>query len=283
MAIKQIKATTSSQRFKRIVDRSDLWKGGPVKKLTAGIKRCSGRNNRGRITVRGKGGGNRGNRKVYRIIDFKQKEYLDKEGRIERIEYDPNRSANICLIRYENGDFRYNIASQGSKVGDIIVHNSEEGEVALGSSLPLRFIPTGVKIFNLEIKPGKGAQMIRAAGTFATLLAKEGGYGLIRLKSGEVRKFPLDCRASIGAASNPDHKNISLGKAGASRNLGRKPKVRGVAMNPIDHPHGGGEGKTSSGRHPVTPWGKLTKGKKTRKRRLSPLVVTKRNNRKAGS
>jgi len=238
-----------------------------------GIPSPQGRNNQGRKTVWGKGGGRR---RVYRFVDFKPYE-LDLEGTIERIEYDPNRSANIALVKYEDGELRYIIAANGNKMGDKIIHSSSMGPVKPASSMELCYIPTGTKIFNIEMKPGKGAQIARSAGAFAILLAKETKYCLVRLRSGEVRKVPSNCRAFIGTVSNPDHQNISLGKAGASFLRGRKPKVRGVAMNPIDHPHGGGEGKTSTGGPSVNRKGNCKKGQNTRnKKKSNRLIVVKR-------
>ncbi|MDZ5761187.1 50S ribosomal protein L2 [Lyticum sinuosum] len=275
--LKQTNPITSSTRGKVSICRKDLWQGPPLKSLSYGLKKTGGRS-RGKITVRSIGGGHK---KKYRIIDFKPYE-LNEEAVVTRIEYDPNRSAYIMLIQYvKSGVLRYEISCQNIKVGDKITHVSGEGQrIAPGCSLLLKHIPTGSTIYNIELRPQKGAQLIRSAGCFATLMAKEGNYCLIKLKSGEVRKINMDCRAYLGTVSNSNHQNIVLAKAGASRLRGIRPKVRGVAMNPIDHPHGGGEGKTSGGRHPCSPWGQKAKGKKTRRNRDFSMVVVKRSRKK---
>ena len=254
------------------VDRSDLWKGRPHKALTEGLKKTGGRNNTGRITSWHIGGGHK---KLYRIIDFKRNK-LDVFATVERIEYDPNRTAFIALIKYDDdGSFAYIIAPQKLNLGERII-SSETADIKVGNTLSLKSIPVGTIVHNVEMKPGKGGQLARSAGASVQLAGKDAGYAQIKLRSGELRLVPLECRATVGAVSNPDHQNVNYGKAGRMRWLGRRPVVRGVAMNPIDHPHGGGEGKTSGGRHPVTPWGKSTKGKKTRKNKSTSKYIIKR-------
>jgi len=276
VALKYYKPVTSSQRFKILVDKSDLWKGSPLKKLTKGLSSSGGRNNLGRITVRHRGGAHK---RSYRFIDFKRvKESCS--GKVERIEYDPNRTSFIALIRYEDKSFSYILAPQKLRVGDI-VSAGIKSEVKVGNSLDLKDIPVGTVVHNVEMKPKKGGQIARAAGTSVQILGRDSGYVQLKLSSGEIRMLKGECRATIGVVSNPDHKNISLSKAGRKRWLGRRPSVRGVAMNPIDHPHGGGEGKTSGGRHPVTPWGKPTKGHKTRsKKNKTDFMIIRRRKRK---
>lgn len=261
MSLKKFSPVTPSQRQLVLVDRSGLWKGDPEKSLVFGSKRSGGRNNDGRTTAFRKGGGHK---KKYRIIDFLRSKD-DVSATVERIEYDPNRTAFIALVKYEDGDVSYIIAPQKLSVGDKIFSGIDV-DIKTGNCLPLRNIPVGTIVHNIEMKPGKGAQIARSAGTYAQLVGKDVNMVLVKLRSGEVRMIGSDCRATIGAVSNPDQQNIVIGKAGRSRWLGIRPSVRGVAMNPVDHPHGGGEGKTSGGRHPVTPWGKCTKGKKTRKK-----------------
>ncbi len=258
--IKKSKPTSSGRRFRSWVSRDELHKGSSFQALTENKKQNSGRNNRGRITSRRRGGGHKKN---YRIIDFKR----DKDSikaRVERLEYDPNRSANIALVVYEDGERRYIIAPEGISKGDIIESGSS-ASISTGNCLNLSEMPLGTLVHCVEMFPGKGGQIARTAGSSAQILAIEGRYTTLRLRSGEVRKVLSDCRATIGTVSNSEHGLRSIGKAGANRWLGRRPKVRGVAMNPIDHPHGGGEGRTSGGRHPVTPWGVPTKGFRTRK------------------
>jgi large subunit ribosomal protein L2 len=274
MALKTYKPTTPGQRQLVLVDRSELWSGKPVKELTEGLRQKGGRNNLGRITQRWRGGGHK---RRYRIVDFKRR----KEGAAEvvRLEYDPNRSAFIALIRYEDGELSYILAPQRLKGGDKVVAG-EKVDVKPGNAMPMRNIPVGTIIHNVEMKPGKGGQLARSAGTFIQLVGRDAGYAVLRLASGEVRMVRGECYASIGAVSNPDQQNISIGKAGRNRWLGRKPSVRGVAMNPVDHPHGGGEGKTSGGRHPVTPWGKPTKGKKTRHNKGTDRYIVRRRRQK---
>jgi large subunit ribosomal protein L2 len=271
MALKHFNPTTPSLRELVQVDRSGLWKGRPHKALTEGITKTGGRNNTGRITSWHIGGGHK---KLYRLIDFKRNK-LDMFATVERIEYDPNRTAFIALIKYEDDTFAYIIAPQKLEVGDRII-SSETADIKVGNTLSLKSIPVGTIVHNVEMKKGKGGQLARSAGSFVQLAGKDSGYAQIKLRSGELRLVPLECRATIGVVSNPDHQNVNYGKAGRMRWLGRRPVVRGVAMNPIDHPHGGGEGKTSGGRHPVTPWGKLTKGKKTRKNKSTSKYILKR-------
>jgi large subunit ribosomal protein L2 len=275
MALKTFKPTTPSQRQLVIVDRSELWKGEPVKKLTEGLRKSGGRNNNGRITVRWRGGGAK---RRYRIIDFKRTKD-EMTATVERLEYDPNRTAFIALIRYEDGEEAYIIAPQRLKAGDKVV-SGDKVDVKPGNAMPMKSIPVGTIIHNVEMKPGKGGQIARSAGTYAQLVGRDAGYALLRLSSGETRMVRAECRATIGAVSNPDQQNIVIAKAGRSRWLGRRPSVRGVAMNPIDHPHGGGEGRTSGGRHPVTPWGKPTKGKKTRQNKATDRYIVRRRNKK---
>lgn len=273
MALKIYNSVTQSLRQVVQVDRSELWKGRPLKKLAKGISKTGGRNNLGRITIWHRG---KGHKQLYRMIDFKRRVF-DIYATVERIEYDPNRTAFIALIRYDDGKFSYILSPKNLNVGDKII-SSDKAEINVGNCLPLEVIPVGTIIHNIEIKPGKGGQIARSAGTYAVLLNKDSGYAQIKLRSGEVRRISLASRATVGSVSNIDHKNISYGKAGRVRWLGRRPVVRGVAMNPVDHPHGGGEGKTSGGRHPVTPWGEKTKGKKTRKNKFTSRFIVKRRN-----
>jgi large subunit ribosomal protein L2 len=276
MAIKNYKAITPALRQLKLVDRSDLWKSSPLKILTTTAPVQAGRNNKGRITVRHKSGGHK---KSYRIIDFKRNKF-DIEAAVERIEYDPNRTAFIALIKYTDGVFSYIIAPHKLKVGDKIISSKQLIDIKIGNSMPLSVIPIGSIIHNIELKPGCGAAVSRSAGTYAQLVGKDGGYALVKMQSGEIRLFLLDCMATIGSVSNLDNKNISIGKAGRSRWLGIRPTVRGVAMNPVDHPHGGGEGRTSGGRHPVSPTGKSAKGKKTRSRKKSNRLIVKNRHKK---
>ena len=275
MALKQFNARTPSQRELVQVDRSDLWKGGPVKKLTEGLTKKGGRNNTGRVTNWRKGGGHK---RRYRVVDFKRLRF-DDVATVERLEYDPNRTAFIALIRYPDDELSYILAPQRLKVGDQVVAG-ERVDVKPGNAMPLKSIPVGTIIHNVELKPGKGGQIARSAGNYAQLVGRDQGYGLIKLSSGELRMVRGECMATVGAVSNPDQQNINLGKAGRSRWLGIRPKVRGVAMNPVDHPHGGGEGRTSGGRHPVTPWGKPTKGKRTRNNKKTDGLIIRRRHRK---
>jgi len=271
MALKSYNPTTPSQRQLVIVDRSELWKGKPVKALTEGLTKKAGRNNTGRITARRRGGGHK---QRYRLVDFKRRKF-DMVGTVERLEYDPNRTAFIALISYEDGEQAYILAPQRLAAGDKVIAG-EKTDVKPGNAMPLRSIPIGTIVHNVEMKPGKGGQLARSAGTYVQIVGRDAGYALLRLASGEVRMVRSECMASIGAVSNPDQQNINLGKAGRSRWLGKRPAVRGVAMNPVDHPHGGGEGRTSGGRHPVTPWGKPTKGKKTRSNTSSDRLIVRR-------
>ena len=268
MALKKYKPVTSSQRGLVLVDRGELYSGKPVKALTEGLTKKGGRNNMGRITARRRGGGHK---RAYRKVDFKRAKF-DIPAKIERIEYDPNRSAFIALIKYEDGEQAYILAPQRIKVGDKVV-SGEKVDVKPGNAMPLKSMPIGTIVHNVEMKPGKGGQIARAAGTYAQLAGRDQGYAIIRLTSGEQRVVRDDCLATIGAVSNPDNQNTTLAKAGRNRWKGKRPSVRGVAMNPVDHPHGGGEGRTSGGRHPATPWGKSTKGKKTRSNRASDKYI----------
>jgi large subunit ribosomal protein L2 len=269
MALKHFNPVTASLRGTVLIDRSELWKGKPVKGLTEGEHSSGGRNNHGRITSRFRGGGHK---QAYRLVDFKRRKY-DVAAVVERLEYDPNRTAFIALIKYADGELSYIIAPQRLKVGDPVVSGLRV-DIKPGNAMPLAAIPVGTIIHNIELKPGAGGKMARSAGTFAQLVGKDQGYAQIKLTSGELRIVRAECMASIGAVSNADHQNEQIGKAGRSRWLGRKPHNRGVVMNPVDHPHGGGEGRTSGGRHPVTPWGKPTKGYKTRtNKRTDDLII----------
>ena len=276
MALKSYKPVTPSLRELVLVDRSDLWKGKPVKALTEGLRGKGGRNNHGRITMWQRGGGHK---QRYRTVDFKRRKF-DMTGTVERLEYDPNRTAFIALIKYEDGELSYILAPQRLKAGDKVVAG-ERTDVKPGNAMPLKNVPIGTIVHNVELKPGKGGQIARAAGTYVQLVGRDQGYAQLRLGSGEVRIVRGECMATIGAVSNPDQQNINFGKAGRMRWLGKRPSVRGVAMNPIDHPHGGGEGRTSGGRHPVTPWGKPTKGKKTRSNKsTNRFILISRHKRK---
>ncbi len=271
MGIKKVKPTSPGRRFMTVSDFSEMTKKEPEKSLVEPLKKRAGRNTQGRISVRHRGGGHK---RLYRIIDFKR----DKDGvpaKVAAIEYDPNRSARIALLHYADGEKRYIIAPLGLKVGDKVM-SGEEAEVKSGNALPLRKIPVGTFIHNIEMKPGKGGQLVRSAGAGAQIMAKEGNYAQIRMPSGEIRLIHLECKATIGQVSNVEHELVNLGKAGRSRWLGKRPAVRGTAMNPVDHPHGGGEGKSGPGRHPVTPWGKPTIGYKTRKKKPSDKYILKR-------
>ena len=271
MALRTFKPTTPGQRPLVIVDRSELHKGGPVKTLTEGLRSKGGRNNYGRITVRWRGGGHK---RTYRVIDFRRRKF-DVTATVERLEYDPNRTAFIALIRYDDGEQAYILAPQRLQPGDKII-SGERADIKPGNAMPLKNIPVGTIVHNVELKPGRGGQMARAAGTYVQLVGRDAGLALLRMSSGEVRMVRTECMATIGAVSNPDQQNISIGKAGRNRWKGRRPSVRGVAMNPVDHPHGGGEGRTSGGRHPVTPWGKSTKGKKTRHNKKTDGMILRR-------
>ncbi|HTV68094.1 MAG TPA: 50S ribosomal protein L2 [Rhizobiaceae bacterium] len=269
MALKKFNPVTPSTRQLVLVDRSALYKGKPVKGLTEGLKKSGGRNNYGRITARFIGGGHK---QAYRIIDFKRRK-LDVTATVERIEYDPNRTAFIALIKYEDGELSYILAPQRLAVGDKIVSGESGIDVKPGNAMPLGSMPVGTIVHNVELKPGKGGQIARSAGGYAQLVGRDQGMAILRLNSGEQRLVQGSCFATVGAVSNPDHGNVNLGKAGRNVWKGKRPHNRGVAMNPVDHPHGGGEGRTSGGRHPVTPWGKPTKGKKTRSNKSTDKFI----------
>ena len=273
MALKQFNPVTASLRGTVLIDRSELYKGKPVKGLTEGKHSTGGRNNHGRITSRFRGGGHK---QTYRIVDFKRRKF-GVPATVERLEYDPNRTAFIALIKYQDGELSYILAPQRLKVGDAVVA-APRADIKPGNAMPLAAIPVGTIVHNLEMKPGAGGKIARAAGQYAQLVGKDSGYAQIKLMSGELRLVRGECMATIGAVSNPDKANEQIGKAGRSRWLGRRPHNRGVVMNPVDHPHGGGEGRTSGGRHPVTPWGKPTKGYKTRvNKRTDSLIIRRRN------
>ncbi|MFT6732644.1 MAG: large subunit ribosomal protein L2 [Polaribacter sp.] len=275
MALMKAKPTSPGRRFVIKVVNPDLHKGAPHAPLLEKKSKSGGRNNNGRITTRHIGGGHK---QHYRIVDFKR----NKDGipgKVERLEYDPNRSANIALVLYADGERKYIIAPKSMKAGDQI-QSGQDAPIKSGNTLPIRNIPVGSTIHCVELKPGKGAQMARSAGTYAQLIAREGTYATLRLRSGEMRKVLTECRATIGEVGNAEHMLRSLGKAGASRWRGIRPTVRGVAMNPVDHPHGGGEGRTSGGRHPVSPWGTPAKGKKTRSNKRTDKLIVRRRNRK---
>ena len=275
MGIKRFKPYTPSRRFMTVSDFAEITKTEPEKSLTVGFVRGTGRNNQGRITCRHKGGGHK---RRYRIIDFRRNK-IGVPAKVVAIEYDPNRSARIALLVYADGEKRYIIWPEGLKVGDTVIAGPD-AEIKVGNALPLRNIPVGTIVHNVELKPGKGGQLARAAGSFAQIMGKVGDYAQLRLPSGELRLVHLDCMATVGQVGNLDHENIVLGKAGRSRWLGIRPTVRGTAMNPVDHPHGGGEGRTF-GKHPVTPWGQPTKGYKTRRsKKYSDKFIIKRRNQK---
>ena len=271
MAIRKYKPTSPGRRFQTCTDFKEITSTEPEKQLLKAVRRTGGRNSYGRMTVRHVGGGHK---RQLRVIDFRR-DKVDIPARVAAIEYDPNRSSRIALLHYLDGEKRYVIAPAKLAVDDRIV-SGESVDIKIGNAIPLKNIPLGSQIHNLEIKVGRGGQMIRSAGAFGQLMAKEGRYAQVRLPSGEVRKVFLECKATIGQVGNIDHENVSLGKAGRSRWLGRRPKVRGVAMNPVDHPMGGGEGKSSGGRHPCTPWGIPTKGHKTRKNKSTDKYIVKR-------
>lgn len=270
-SIKTYNPTTPAMRFRTSLDNKELSKERPLKRLTKTKQRISGRNNKGRLTIRHRGGGHK---KLYRIIDFRR-DKREIAAKVVSLEYDPNRSARIALLAYADGEKRYILAPDGLAVGATVIAG-DGADILIGNSLPLKNIPLGTMIHNIELKKGKGGQMARSAGTAAQLLAKEAGYAQIKMPSGETRMVHLDCYATIGQVGNLNYENVSIGKAGRTRWLGRRPTVRGVAMNPIDHPHGGGEGKTSGGRHPVSPWGLPTKGYKTRNNKRTQRFIIKR-------
>ena len=273
MALKNFNPVTASLRGTVLIDRSELWKGKPVKGLTVGKHSTGGRNNHGHITSRFRGGGHK---QSYRIVDFRRRK-LDVPGVVERLEYDPNRTAFLALIRYQDGELAYILAPQRMKAGDPVIA-AARADIKPGNAMPLAAIPVGTIVHNVELKPGAGGKVARSAGQYAQLVGKDAGYAQIKLMSGELRLVRGDCMATIGAVSNPDNSNQQFGKAGRKRWMGRKPHNRGVVMNPVDHPHGGGEGRTSGGRHPVTPWGKPTKGAKTRmNKRTDRLIIRNRS------
>ena len=275
MPVKGYRPFTPSRRFMKLLDRSEITKQTPEKSLTEGLKKSGGRNNKGQISSRFIGGGHK---KAYREIDFKR----DKDGveaRVASIEYDPNRSARIALLHYVDGEKRYILAPVGLTVGRTVVSGAD-ADILVGNSLPLKNIPPGTNIHNVELKPGKGGQMARSAGAMVHLVSREEEFALVKLPSGETRKVPIQCRATIGQVGNVDHENQASGKAGRTRWLGKKPHNRGVTMNPVDHPHGGGEGRTSGGRHPVTPWGQPTRGYKTRNNKRTDKFIVNRKGKK---
>ncbi len=274
MAIRTLKPTSPGRRFMTVNDFAEITTGKPEKSLLVPLKRTGGRNNTGRITAWQRGGGHK---RRYRIIDFRRNKF-GVPARVATIEYDPNRSAHIALLVYADGEKRYILAPQNLKVGDTVV-SDEKTDIRPGNAMKLRNVPLGTLVHNVELKESKGGQMVRSAGSYAQLMAKEGDHATLRLPSGEIRMVRLECMATVGQISNPQHEIISIGKAGRSRWLGKRPNVRGVAMNPVDHPMGGGEGKSSGGRHPCTPWGKPTKGAKTRKKNKNSdrYIVKKRS------
>ena len=277
MALKTFKPITPGLRQLVIVDRRELYKGKPIKALTEGKIGTGGRNNLGRVTVRFRGGGHK---QTYRYVDFKRRGHPGEAATVDRIEYDPNRTAFIALIRYADGELSYILAPQRLAVGDSVVAG-DQVDIKPGNAMPIGNMPVGTIVHNVELKVGKGGALARSAGTYAQIVARDQGYVTLRLNSGEQRQVHGQCFGTVGAVSNSDHMNISIGKAGRNRWLGKRPHNRGVAMNPIDHPHGGGEGRTSGGRHPVTPWGKPTKGAKTRSnKRTDKFIVSSRHDRK---
>ncbi len=278
MALKTYKPNTPGLRQLVTVSRDGLYKGKPVKTLSEGLTGAGGRNNAGRVTARRRGGGHK---RTYRVVDFKRAK-RGVAGTVERLEYDPNRSAFIALVKYEDGDLAYILAPQRLGAGDKIIAG-DKVDVRPGNAMPLISMPVGTIVHNVEMKPGKGGQIARAAGAYAQYVGRDQGYAILKLNSGEQRLVHQNCMATVGAVSNPDHSNTNVGKAGRSRWLGKRPAVRGVAMNPIDHPHGGGEGRSSGGRHPVTPWGKPTKGKRTRSNKSTDKFIARsRHARKKG-
>lgn len=275
MALKKYNPITPGLRQVVQTDRSELWKGKPVKTLTEGLHKSGGRNNKGRITTRHIGGGHA---RRYRLVDFKRTK-MDMAAVVERMEYDPNRTAFIALIKYEDETQSYILAPQRLNVGDKVI-SGEKVDVKPGNAMRLKSIPIGTIVHNVEMRPGKGGQLARSAGTYVQIVGRDAGYALIKLSSGELRKVPQDCMATIGSVSNADHGNVKLGKAGRKRWLGVRPTVRGVCMNPVDHPHGGGEGRTSGGRHPVSKWGKGAKGTKTRTNKSTDKFIVRRANKR---
>lgn len=275
MALKKFNPTTPSQRHLVLVDRSHLHKGKPVKSLTEGLSKSGGRNNTGRITARRIGGGHK---RKYRMIDFRRTRF-DVEATVQRLEYDPNRTAFIALIEYTDGELAYILAPARLAAGDKVI-SADRADIKPGNAMPLKNMPVGTIVHNVELKAGKGGQIARSAGTYAQLIGKDSGYAQLRLSSGEQRLVRGECMATVGSVSNADHGNVKLGKAGRKRWIGKRPAVRGVAMNPVDHPHGGGEGRTSGGRHPVTPWGKPTKGARTRRNKSSDKLIMRSRHKK---
>lgn len=276
MAVRKLKPTSPGRRFQTVSSFEEITRTEPERSLTQGLTKKSGRNNLGRVTSRRRGGGHK---RRYRMVDFKRDKW-NVPAKVAQIEYDPNRSARIALLHYADGEKRYILAPLGVKAGDSVV-SGDGADIKAGNALRLTRIPVGTIVHNVELRPGRGGQFCRAAGTYAQLVAKEGGYALLRMPSGEVRKVLAECVATVGQVGNVEHEIVSLGKAGRSRWLGKRPKVRGVAMNPVDHPLGGGEGRSSGGRHPVTPWGKPTKGYKTRdKKKASSRLIVKRRGEK---
>ena len=278
MALKKFNPITPSLRGVVQTSRSDLWKGKPVKTLTEGLHKSGGRNNTGRITTRHIGGGHA---RRYRMVDFKRTKF-DMAAVVERIEYDPNRTAFIALIKYEDGTLSYILAPQRLNIGDSVV-SGEKVDVKPGNAMRIKNIPVGTIVHNVELRPGKGGQIARSAGTYVQVVGRDAGHALVKLSSGELRLVPQECMATIGSVSNADHGNVKLGKAGRKRWLGVRPTVRGVVMNPVDHPHGGGEGRTSGGRHPVSPWGKGAKGTKTRNNKRTNHMIVRRANKRRDS
>ena len=272
MALKNFNPVTPSLRGTILVKRDELWKGKPVKQLTEGKSHSGGRNNHGRTTVRFRGGGHK---QTYRHVDFRRNTKFGVTAVVERLEYDPNRTAWIALVKYQDGELAYILAPQRLKAGDAVVA-AERADIKPGNAMPLGSIPVGTIVHNVELKPGAGGKIARSAGTYVQLVGKDAGYAQVKLMSGEVRTVRAECMATVGAVSNPDNSNQQIGKAGRSRWLGRRPHNRGVVMNPVDHPHGGGEGRTSGGRHPVTPWGKPTKGAKTRNNKRTDRLIVRR-------
>jgi large subunit ribosomal protein L2 len=277
MALKSFNPVTPSLRGTILVARDELWKGRPVKALTVGKTSTGGRNNHGHITVRFRGGGHK---RAYRIVDFRRRKF-DVPATVERLEYDPNRTAFIALIKYRDGELSYILAPQRLRAGDTVIA-AQRADIKPGNAMPLASIPVGTIVHNIEMKPGAGGKLARAAGQYAQLVGKDAGYAQLKLMSGELRVVRGECMATIGAVSNPDNANVQIGKAGRKRWLGRRPHNRGVVMNPVDHPHGGGEGRTSGGRHPVTPWGKPTKGYKTRVNKRTDRFIIRRRNKGKG-
>ena len=275
MALKHFNPVTPSLRGTVLIARGELWKGKPVKALTVGKSSSGGRNHHGHITSRFRGGGHK---QSYRLVDFRRRK-MDVPATVERLEYDPNRTAFIALIRYADGELSYILAPQRLRAGDTVIAG-QRADIKPGNAMPLAAIPVGTIVHNVEMKPGAGGKIARAAGQYAQLVGKDAGYAQIKLMSGELRMVRAECMASVGAVSNPDNMNQKIGKAGRSRWLGRRPHNRGVVMNPVDHPHGGGEGRTSGGRHPVTPWGKPTKGKKTRHNKATDRLIVRRRHKR---